>query len=349
MTQAGGLSLGRRLLVTALSAAATLVAALMLFFLWALWVYQGGGPVTKDHKSITVELRHGAGLPEIAASLERAGAVRSSAIFITVAQVTGAARGLKAGEYEFPSGASMAQILDQIHKGKVVRHVVTIPEGMTSEMVADILAKAPELTGDAPTPPEGSVLPETYEVRRGEDRAAVLQRMMDAHDKLLSLLWDKRRADLPYKTPEEAVTMASIVEKETALATERPRVAAVFLNRLQKGMRLGSDPTTIYGISRGKPLGRGLMRSELEAATPYNTYQIDGLPPTPICNPGRAALAAVLDPPYTNELYFVANGTGGHSFAATLEEHAHNVERWRGIERDAKARKAAASGLAGGR
>jgi UPF0755 protein len=348
MAGAGGLSLGRRLLVTAVSAGATLMAALMLFALWALWVYQGPGPVTKDHAPITVELRRGAGLPEIANSLERAGAVRSSAIFMTVAQVTGAARGLKAGEYEFPSGASMAQILDQIHKGKVVRHQVTIPEGITSEMVAEILAKAPELTGVAPVPPEGSVLPETYEVRRGEDRAAVLQRMMDAHDKLMADLWEHRREDLPYQTMEEAVTMASIVEKETALAEERPRVAAVFLNRLQQGMRLGSDPTIIYGLTRGRPLGHGIRMSELQSQTPYNTYLIDGLPPGPICNPGRAALAAVLDPPRTTELYFVANGTGGHSFASTLEEHNRNVEHLRALERSGAARKNAVSGLAGG-
>ena len=348
MTQAGGLSLGRRLLVTAVSGAATLIAALMLFGLWALFVYQGPGPATKDHQPVTVELRKGAGLPEIAASLERAGAVRSSAIFITVAQITGAARGLKAGEYEFPSGASMAQILDKIHRGKVVRHQVTIPEGVTSEMVAEILANAPELTGVAPVAPEGSILPETYEVRRGEDRAAVLQRMMDAHDKLMAELWEHRRPDLPYKTMQEAITMASIVEKETGLAEERPRVAAVFLNRLNIGMRLGSDPTIIYGLTGGKPLGHGIRMSELQAVTPYNTYQIDGLPPGPICNPGRAALAAVLDPPRTTELYFVANGTGGHSFASTLEEHSRNVEHLRQLERAGAARKNAESGLAGG-
>lgn len=349
MNQAGGLSLGRRLLVTLFSAGVTLIAALMLFGLYALWLYQGPGPATKDHQPVNVELRKGAGLPEIAASLERSGAVKSSAIFITVAQVTGKARGLKAGEYEFPSGASMAQILEQIHKGKVVRHQVTIPEGVTSEMVAEILAKAPELTGVAPVPPEGSILPETYEVRRGEDRAAVLQRMMDARDKLLAQLWEHRRADLPFKTMDEAVTLASIVEKETALGEERPRVAAVFLNRLEQGIRLGSDPTIIYGLTRGRPLGHGIRMSELQSVTPYNTYQITGLPPGPICNPGRAALAAVLDPPRTTELYFVANGTGGHSFASTLEEHERNVEHLRALERAGKARHdAAASGLAGG-
>jgi UPF0755 protein len=337
-----GVSAWRRLFVTMSSAALTLLGVLVLVSLWAIWTYQGPGPKHPDRQPVTVELRRGAGLPEIAAALERGHAVGSGALFEAAAQLTGKARGLKAGEYEFASGASMAAVLDKIHKGKVVRHLVTIPEGVTSEMVADILAKAPELTGVAPTPPEGAVLPETYDVRRGEDRAAVLQRMMDAHDKLLAILWDHRREGLPYKTPDEAVTLASIVEKETALASERPRIAAVFLNRLQGNIRLGSDPTIIYGLTRGRPLGHGIRLSELQSQTPYNTYQIDGLPPTPICNPGRAALAAALDPPTTDELYFVANGTGGHTFTSTLADHDKNVERLRQIERD-KARPAGAA------
>jgi UPF0755 protein len=175
-------------------------------------------------------------------------------------------------------------------------------------------------------------LPETYEVQRGEDRAAVLQRMMDARDQLLATLWAQRRPDLPLTSPEQAVILASIVEKETSLTSERPRVAAVFLNRLQKGMKLESDPTVIYGLTRGVPLGRGIRESELTAPTPYNTYVVDGLPPTPICNPGRASLAAVLDAPRTDELYFVADGTGGHAFSSTLEQHQKNVARWRVIE-----------------
>jgi UPF0755 protein len=176
------------------------------------------------------------------------------------------------------------------------------------------------------------VLPETYEALRGDDRAAVLRRMMDARDRLLAQLWANRRADLPYKDPEEAVILASIVEKETALAAERPRVAAVFLNRLKAGMPLQSDPTVIYGLTGGRPLGHGLTKPELESPTPYNTYRIAGLPPTPIGNPGRASLAAALDPPHTDEIYFVANGTGGHSFAATLTQHQQNVAVWRAIE-----------------
>jgi UPF0755 protein len=200
-------------------------------------------------------------------------------------------------------------------------------------MAADAVNASPVLTGSAATPPEGSLLPETYEVRRGDNRAQVIDRMKAAQDELVARLWAARRPDLPFASPAEAVTLASVVEKETGLPAERPRIAAVFENRLKAGMRLESDPTVIYGISRGVPLGRGLTVSELAAETPYNTYKIAGLPPTPIANPGRAALAAVLDPPASKELYFVANGTGGHTFATTFDEHQKNVAAWRDIER----------------
>ena len=319
----------RRLFIMATSAFATLSIALVLVGAWAVWSYRGPGPATADGKPAVVMLRKGAGLNEIAASLERAHVIRSKEIFIAGAQVTGAARSLKAGEYEFPSKASMGQVLADVRAGKIVRHQVTIPEGYTSEMAMDILNKEQALTGVAPTPPEGAILPETYDFQRGEDRAAVLQRMMDARDKLLATLWAKRKPGLPISTPEEAVILASIVEKETGVARERPQVASIFINRLNKGMRLESDPTIIYGITRGRPLGRRIFLSELQAPTPYNTYAISGLPPTPIANPGRAALAAVLDPPETDYLFFVADGSGGHAFAATYEEHLRNVEKWR--------------------
>jgi UPF0755 protein len=182
-------------------------------------------------------------------------------------------------------------------------------------------------------PAEGSLLPETYSYSRGEARDEIITRMQAAHRAALDELWAGRAKDLPFATPEEAVILASIVEKETGLADERPRVAAVFVNRLRRGMRLQSDPTVIYGVSGGEPLGRGLRASELRGETPYNTYVIRGLPPTPIANPGKAALAAVLNPPQTDELYFVADGTGGHAFAKTLAEHSRNVARWRQIER----------------
>ena len=319
----------------------TLALVAALGGVWALWTYQGPGPAAKGGPVHVVMLRRGAGLNEIAASLEKAGAVRSAPVFLAAAQITGAARELKAGEYEFPSKAPMSLVLDYIRKGKVVRHQVTIPEGWTSEMVVEALMKETALIGEVATPAEGTILPETYDYERGEERAAVLQRMMDDRDRLLAALWEKRKSGLPIRTPEEAVTLASIVEKETGVASERPRVAAVFMNRLNQGIRLQSDPTIIYGLNKGRPLGRGIRRSELDAPNPYNTYQIDGLPPGPIANPGRASLAAVLDPPDTNEIYFVADGTGGHVFASTLEEHNRNVERWRIVEQQKAAEKAA--------
>lgn len=331
-------SAGRRLTAMLVAAATTLAVIGAMLTFGALWLYQGPGPAAKSGDITSVVLRKGASLPEIAASLEGGGVIRSSSLFMTAAKLTGAARSLKAGEYEVKSRASMGSILNDIRHGRIVRHMVTIPEGITSDMVVEILMKSPVLTGSVPTPPEGAVLPETYQVERGQDRAAVLQRMMDDRDELLDELWVHRQKGLPFSTKDEAVTLASIVEKETGLASERPRVAAVFVNRLRTGMRLGSDPTIIYGLTRGRPLGRGILMSELQRQTPYNTYFIDGLPPTPIANPGRAAIAAVLDPPSTGDLYFVADGTGGHVFAKTLAEHNANVVRWRQIERSRAAK-----------
>ena len=319
----------------AASGLATLALAILVFALWGLWSLNSPGPAARHGAETTVVLRHGAGLPEISQDLEDQGIVRSASVFMAAAQVTGASRALKAGEYSFPSRASLGRVLDRIRHGLIVHHKITIPEGTTSEMAVETLMATKVLTGSAPVPPEGSILPETYEVVRGEDRAAVLQRMMTARDKLVSELWPHRRTDLPFDTPEAAITLASIVEKETALAEERPRVAAVFVNRLAKGIRLESDPTIIYDVSGGRPLGRGIRQSELTNATPHNTYQIAGLPPTPICNPGRASIAAVLSPPRTDELYFVANGTGGHSFSSTYEEHQKNVLHLRQLERTA--------------
>lgn len=300
---------------------------------WVLFTYSGPGPSARQGNSTTVLLSRGAGVAEIAEELAEAGLIRSKTIFLAAAQLTGAARRLQAGEYEFKSGASMAGILDDIRAGRVVKHFVTIPEGWTSEMALEAVMKQPVLTGEAEAPPEGELLPDTYQVQRGDQRQAVLRRMVEAQDKLMAELWPKRAADLPFTTPAEAVILASIVEKETGVASERPRVAAVFVNRMRSGMRLESDPTIIYGISKGRPLGRGLTVSEIAAATPYNTYQIDGLPPTPIANPGRASLEAVLNPPRTSELFFVADGTGGHVFASTFADHQRNVARWRAVER----------------
>jgi UPF0755 protein len=338
-----GLTPIRRLAIVGASAAVTAAVVLGLVLAWGLWTFYGPGPAARQGGETIVVLRRGAGVREIASSLESAGVIGSSALFTAAAQVTGATGELKAGEYRFASHASLRQVLDDIRNGRVVRRFVTIPEGMTSEAVVEILNANPLLEGVVSAPPEGSVLPETYQIERGDDRAAVLKRMMDAQEASLAQLWAKRQPGLPFDTPEEAVTLASIVEKETGVASERPRVAAVFVNRLRRGMRLESDPTIIYGLTRGRPLGRGIRASELAAATPYNTYLIDGLPPTPIANPGRASLAAVLDPPKTDELFFVADGTGGHVFAKTYEEHLRNVAKWRALE---KAKAAEAAGAA---
>jgi UPF0755 protein len=322
-----------RVLIMLLGAAAVIGVALLIFALWSIWAFKGPGPAALGGSSTDIVLRQGANLPEIASALGRAHVIGSPALFMAAAQLTGDARRLKAGEYDFPSRLSMQRVLGAILAGDVVRHPVTIPEGVTSAAATEILMRAAFLVGVAPVAPEGAILPETYEVQRGEDRSAVLQRMMNARDALLATLWRRRRADLPFETPDQAVVLASIVEKETALPDERPRIAAVFVNRLQKGMRLESDPTVIYGLTGGRPLGHGLRASELAQPTPYNTYLIAGLPPTPIANPGRASLAAVLDPPRTSEMYFVADGTGGHVFSTSLEEHQKNVARWRAVEK----------------
>jgi UPF0755 protein len=327
-------------MVMASSALATLAVAFVVLGLWGVWAFTSPGPAARHGAETTVILRHGAHLQEIAADLEDQGVVRSASVFIAMAQVTGAAHALKAGEYAFPTRAPLKQVIWMIRNGRIVHHKITIPEGVTSEQAVAILMASPVLVGSVATPPEGSLMPDTYEVVRGADRASVLRKMMDARDQFLAALWPRRRDNLPFKTPDDAVTLASIVEKETGLAAERPKVAAVFVNRLQKGVRLESDPTIIYGLTRGQPLGHGIRVSELQSDTPYNTYRIAGLPPTPICNPGRASLAAVLDPPETQDLYFVADGTGGHAFAATLEDHQKNVQRWRQIEHSREAQSA---------
>jgi UPF0755 protein len=297
---------------------------------WLLWSYAGPGP--KAPAAVTaVELKKGAGVAGIAGQLADAGVIRSKPLFMLAARLGGTT--LKAGEYEFASGASMRSVLSDLRAGRVVRHLVTVPEGWTSEMAAEAVGRSPVLGGLALAPAEGSLLPETYEVRRGESRVEVLQRMSKAQDELMAKLWPARQPGLPFLTPREALTLASIVEKETALPAERPRIAAVYVNRLRAGMRLESDPTTIYGISKGRALGRGITRSELAATTPYNTYRILGLPPTLIANPGRASIEAVLNPPKTDELFFVADGKGGHIFASDFAGHQKNVARWREIER----------------
>ena len=299
-------------------------AVLLAFEIW------GPGPSAARTSLI---LPPGGGVRGVARDLARARVVRSATVFAAAAELSGAGHSLKAGEYAFAPRESLARVLDAIRRGLIVRHFVTVPEGLSSVQVADILAADPVLSGPTPVPPEGSVLPETYQVRRGESRAAVEARMQSARDTLLRRLWPARTPGLPYRDPEQAVILASVVEKETAVPAERPKVAAVFLNRLRQGMRLESDPTVIYGLARGRPLGHGLTVSELASDTPWNTYRVAGLPPTPIGNPGRASLEAALAPAKTDDLYFVANGSGGHAFSATLEEHQRNVAHWREIEK----------------
>ena len=241
---------------------------------------------------------------------------------------------VKAGEYAIPSHASLADIAAILVSGKSIQHKLTAAEGLTSDMIYKLVVADPVLTGDAgPQPAEGTLLPETYLFTRGVTRAQMLVRMEKAQEKFLAQTWPGRESGLPVQTMAQAVTLASIVEKETSLPEERRHIAAVFVNRLKAGMKLQSDPTIIYGISKGYPLGRGIRESEILGATPYNTYVIAGLPPAPICNPGKDSLAAVLNPETSNDLYFVASGQGGHVFAATVAEHNKNVIAYRALEK----------------
>lgn len=318
-------------ILSALATAALLGIAVLA---WAWAGYTADGPEARQGDETIVVLRSGAGVIEIGSTLAEAGVIRSATAFRVAAQLTGADRGLRAGEYRIESRASLADVIDTLSSGEVVRHFVTIPEGWSVAQAIDILNAEGVLTGEvSEVPAEGSLMPDTYEVTRGETRDSVIARMQAAQAALMEELWPTRAQGLPFSTPEQAVILASIVEKETGIAEERPRVAAVFVNRLRLGMRMESDPTVVYGVSGGRPLGRGLRRSELDRATPYNTYQIAGLPPTPIANPGRAAIEAVLNPPRTQDLFFVADGTGGHIFAPSYEQHLANVARWRAIER----------------
>jgi UPF0755 protein len=241
---------------------------------------------------------------------------------------------LKFGEYQFPKQASLHDVINIIVDGKVVQHQITVPEGLTSEQIVQRLLETDILSGNIKEiPREGSMLPESYRYARGTPRDQVIQRMQQAQARVVQEVWDRRMPDLPLRSPQQLVILASIVEKETGRADERTRVAAVFINRLKQRMKLQSDPTIIYGLVGGRAtLGRPILRSEIEQATPYNTYVIDGLPPGPISNPGRAALDAVANPARTKELYFVADGTGGHAFSETLDQHQRNVARLRALE-----------------
>jgi UPF0755 protein len=294
--------------------------------------FESPGPLAAETKLV---IPRGAGLTVIAGTLTEAGVIRDALTFRLGVGYHRAARELKAGEYSFPAAVSMREVMEILRSGETVVRRLTIPEGLTSREVVALVAAAEGLSGDpGPVPEEGSLLPETYHYAWDDERAALIERMATAQRELLRELWDARFPGLPLASPEEALVLASIVEKETSLEDERALVASVFINRLKRGMRLQSDPTVVYGLTQGRaPLGRALTRKDLDTPSPYNTYQIDGLPPGPIANAGRAALQAVLDPASSNFLYFVADGGGGHAFAETLDEHNRNVAKWRKLQR----------------
>jgi UPF0755 protein len=295
--------------------------------------FEQPGPLPQDR---IVNIPHGAGLRDISDVLAREGVIDQPWVFIGGVLVLKAREDLKAGEYQFKAHASLRDVVATMVEGKVIAHQLSIPEGLTSQQIVARLNDDDVLTGTVKEiPREGSLLPDTYNFTRGVTREQMIQRMQQAQQRLVHEIWDHRAGDLPIKTPEQLVILASLVEKETGKPDERSRVAAVFLNRLKQRMRLQSDPTIIYGLVGGKgTLGRPIMKSEIDQPTPYNTYQIDGLPPGPICNPGRASLEAAAIPARTRELYFVADGAGGHVFAETYEQHQKNVGRLRLIETD---------------
>jgi UPF0755 protein len=301
------------------------------------------GPLVADK---IVNIPHGSGIRDIADVLQREGVIDQPWVFIGGVLVLKAREDLKAGEYQFVAHASLRDVVATIVDGKVISHQISLPEGLTSEQIVARLLQDDILTGNIKEiPREGSLLPDTYNFTRGISREQIIQRMQAAQQRLVKEVWDRHSPDLPLKTPDQLVVLASLVEKETAKPDERTRVAAVFVNRLKQRMRLQSDPTIIYGLVGGKgTLGRPIMKSEIDQPTPYNTYQIDGLPPGPICNPGRASLEAAANPARTRELYFVADGAGGHVFAENYDQHQKNVARLRSFETDLKDRAPADAG-----
>lgn len=310
-----------------------ILAAAGIGLLWFFATLEG--PLSRDK---VVNIPKGSSTIDIAARLRERGVVDSS--FMTVLGITAVRYAFeidpKAGEYEFAAGSSLIDVLRKIKTGRTLFYKVSMPEGFTSWQVVERLKANEVLVGEIEQPPaEGLLLPDTYLFNRGGTRQSIIDQMQAAQKKLVEKLWPARAEGLPFKTPQEALILASIVEKETGQADERAQVAAVFLNRMRRGMRLQSDPTIIYGITRGQgKLDRPIRRSDIRKKTDYNTYQIDGLPPTPIANPGRASIEAVLNPVETENLYFVADGTGGHVFAKTLAGHNANVKKWRSWLKD---------------
>ena len=317
----------RRLATWAILAAALLLAVIASNFIYG---WTAAGPLKRE---TSVVIKPGSSITSAAQKLEKSGAVKSASAFVNRAKVFGASSTIKAGEFVIPAKASNSDILSILTSGKTVQRMVTIPEGMPSIMVYERIMANDRLSGSISIPAEGSVLPDSYAFDKNEPRADVLQRMQDAMTKTIAELWPERSTDTAVRTPLEALTLASIVEKETALKSELRIVAGVYSNRLRTGMRLQADPTIIYPITKGKPLGRRIRRSEITDVNDYNTYAMAGLPKGPIANPSRAAIAAVLNPQKTSALYFVADGNGGHVFADTLQEHNANVAKWYALRR----------------
>jgi UPF0755 protein len=302
-----------------------------IMFVVAKQRFEAAGSLEKE-KIVNIPPR--LGIRDIADLLVREGVIDHPWTFVVSAMLAKTHDDLRFGEYQFPKQASLHDVINTIIDGKVVQHQITIPEGLTSDQIVQRLLETDILSGNIKEiPREGSMLPESYRYPRGASRDQVIQRMQQAQARVVQEVWERRMPDLPLRTPQQLVILASIVEKETGRPDERTRVAAVFVNRLKQRMKLQSDPTIIYGIAGGKAtLGRPILKSEIEQHTPYNTYVIEGLPPGPISNPGRAALEAVANPARTKELYFVADGTGGHAFSETLEQHQRNVARLRALE-----------------
>jgi len=294
--------------------------------------FDARGPLAEDR---VVNIPRGLGLRDIADLLVREGVIEQPWLFVGGVFALKARDELKFGEYQFGRQASLHEVIDTIIDGKVVQHQISVPEGLTSEQIVQRLLDSDVLSGNIrEIPREGSLLPESYKFPRGTPREQVIQRMQQAQRRVVQEIWDHRMPDLPLRSPDQLVVLASIIEKETSRTDERTRVAAVFVNRLKQRIRLQSDPTIIYGLVGGKAtLGRPILESEIRQPTPYNTYVIDGLPPGPIDNPGRASLEAAANPARTKEIFFVADGAGGHIFAENYDQHQKNVERLRGIER----------------
>ena len=307
---------------TPLIAAAALLLAVMVWFVGGWYT---SGPLAKE---AVFRVPDGSSLSSVAGKLEAEGVISSASAFKLRARLLGGDSTIKAGEFALPPRASMSRVFDLLTGGEVLRRFVTVPEGMPSIMVYERLMANPLLTGEIAVPAEGSILPDTYELQQGESRQAVVDRMQAAMKKALAEEWKKRGDNAYVRSPQEAIILASIVEKETGKASERTMVAGLYSNRLREGMRLQADPTIIYPITKGKPLGRRILQSEIRAVNDYNTYSMAGLPKGPITNPGRDSIAAVLNPADTDVLYMVADGSGGHAFATTLPEHNANVRKW---------------------